>query len=178
MMCQVHQRRRSRNDFVSYESTMATTTTTTPKARMTRQYPMGNHLWVNTERIQTNRRPLNRNRTLDEMARRHAEHMATSCELVSCTITLTSTTCDNDGDDTATAFTTTSPIETLLTSSNGRRIQQTCLRGPSIHIVHQLTMESASEAKEHILNPNYKEFGMGAVKSSKDQQIYICQLFC
>ena len=176
MMCQVHQRRRSRNDFVSYESTMATTTTTTttPKASMTRQYPMGNHLWVNTERIQTNRRPLHRNRTLDEMARRHAEHMASSCELLNCTITSTSTTTCDDADTAA----VTSTIETLLTSSNGRRIQQTCLRGPSIHIVHQLTMESASEAKEHILNPNYKEFGMGAVKSSKDQQIYICQLFC
>ena len=52
-----------------------------PRARSSRQYPTGNHLWVNTERLSSSLEPLHRRLSLDQLARQHAEDMAEAGEL-------------------------------------------------------------------------------------------------
>ena len=119
-----------------------------PRAKRSRQYPQGNHLWVNTERLLVSVGPLKRSKSLDELAREHAEEMAEECEVSRCY------------------------AKNVTTD-----IQENCFKGPSIQSIHQLTMCTKSKDRDHILNPNFKEFGMGAVKGA-DNNLYICQLFC
>ena len=124
-----------------------------PKASWSRHYPLSNHLWINTERISVNLEPLQRSKSLDEMARQHATTMADSCKVFLLRKSSSST------------------IETFQ--------KETSMCGPSIVTLHKLIMASpieTSKAKTNILNPNIQNFGMGAVKGS-DGQIYICQLF-
>jgi hypothetical protein len=117
-----------------------------PRASLTRQYPTGNLIWVNTERLIASLEPLCRNASLDQMAREHAEEMTEAGELMRCT------------------------HETA-------DIKENVLVGPSIQNAHKLAMSIDCEAKDNILNPDFKEFGMGAVKG-KDKNLYVCQLFC
>ena len=117
-----------------------------PKASWSRQYPLSNHLWVNTERMKASLEPLSRSTSLDEMARDHADEMAEACEVFRCT-------------------------------HEGAQIIENSTSGPSIQTIHKLTMSFDGRAKDNILNPKWKEFGMGAARGS-DNSIYICQLFC
>ena len=121
-----------------------------PKAKYSLQYPLGNHLWVNTERLNASLNPLCRSRILDRLAREHAQAMADQCKVFKSTI-----------------------------QHQELSIQENCLMGPSIQTIHKLTMAGSptDESRSRILNATFEEFGMGAVKGD-DGNIYICQLFC
>ena len=66
--------------------------------------------------------------------------------------------------------------ETFKFSHERSPIKENILKGPSIQTMHRLAMCMDGEAKNNILNPSFREFGMGAVKG-KDNNLYICQLF-
>jgi uncharacterized protein YkwD len=66
--------------------------------------------------------------------------------------------------------------ETFRFSHKCSSIKENTLKGPSIQIVQRLAMCMDGEAKNNILNPAFREFGMGAVKG-KYNNLYVCQLF-
>ena len=151
------------------------TSSRSPRARYTRQYPVGNHLWINTERMMASLDPLCRRRSLDEMAREHAEEMAEAGKVFSCSKS------KRRGDNEDHAIPPREPEEdttttTTTTTTATPKIRENVLVGPSIQTVHKLTMSFEGEAKSNILNPNFRQFGMGAVKGSQNN-LYICQLF-
>ena len=117
---------------------LSSSSRTPPKACATRQYPLSNHLWVNTERMSASVTPLSRNRSLDEMARDHAEKMAGAGKVLR--------RCCHDTSE----------------------IHENVLVGPSLQTVHKLTMCLDGPSKYNILNPSFTEFGMGTAKSGKN----------
>jgi uncharacterized protein YkwD len=67
--------------------------------------------------------------------------------------------------------------EVFRFSNKQSEIKENTMKGPSVQAVHTLSMCMEGEAKSNILNPDFREFGMGAVKGN-DKNLYVCQLFC
>ena len=133
---------------LSSETISNASTKQPPKANCSRQYPMGNHLWVNTERQLVSLEPLRRNITLDQLAREKAGKLAEYGDISRASVDKPDSGC-----------------------------KKNCLVGPSMQTVHKLTMSFDCQAKCNILDSKFQEFGMGTVKGKHDDNLYIVQLF-
>lgn len=117
-------------------------------------YYSSNHVLVNKERTRRATAPVIRNRELDEIAREHAEFMASIEEV---------------------RHANPLKIQTKLGLS-GRKVGSNVAKGESIREMHKSMMKKSITARNNILNGKYTSFGMGTA-TTPSGELYICQIF-
>jgi uncharacterized protein YkwD len=108
---------------------------------------------VNQERSKRIRAPLVRLRELDEIARDHAERMASKNSLFHST-----------PDELKSKF-----------NRSSRRLGENVKRGDRIRNIHEGMMKDVSD-KNNILDGRYTHMGMATARGS-DDNLYLCQVF-
>lgn len=116
-------------------------------------YFSSNHVMVNDERILRTVAPLVRLTELDDIARQHAEAMASKDRLF-----------HMDPHDLQVAF-----------SKHSRRLGENVARGRSIREIHEAMMSTRSD-KNNILDRRFANMGMATARGNSGQ-LYLCQIF-
>lgn len=116
-------------------------------------YFSSNHVMVNQERTKRVMAPLVRLRELDEIAREHAERMASENALFHST-----------PDELQSKF-----------NRPSRRLGENVKRGDTIRKIHEAMMKDVSD-KINILDRRYTHMGMATARGS-DGNLYLCQVF-
>jgi len=122
-----------------------------PQKRHQTWYYSSNHVLVNRERLTQGLPPMMRSIALDEKARQVAEWAATGKDL-----------------------------KDMLQDEDARQfVSGNVLVGGSIREIHGQTLvrETCKRERNNLLNPEYREFGMGTYKDPKSGLLYMCQLF-
>ena len=117
-------------------------------------YYSSNHILVNQERAKRTVAPLTRMRGLDEIARFHAQQMATTNKLHHLDL---------------------ESLRHALKDLNCRRVGANVQRGESIRSIHDVMMNALSN-KNNILDRRFTHMGMGTALG-QDGQLYLCQIF-
>lgn len=119
-------------------------------------YYCSNHIMVNDERVKRMTAPLSRLRELDDLARYHAEAMASGQQLF-------------HSDPTTITHVFQRPF---------RRLGENVACGANIREIHTNMMEKQEYCsdKYNILHRCYTHMGMGTAKG-EDGQLYLCQIF-
>jgi hypothetical protein len=112
-------------------------------------YYSSNHVLVNRERMMREIRPLMRSIALDEMARTIATMSATNCPPQP-----------------------QEPDTTMIPKHYHGHV----LVGESIRSIHQHTLLHDPQARDKLLDVDYREFGMATCKG-RDGRLHLCQLF-
>lgn len=123
-----------------------------PQRRHQTWYYSSNHVLVNRERIEHGLPPMMRSVVLDEKARHVAEWAAKGKDLRAC----------------------------IVEEEDARKfVSGNVLVGKSIREIHGQTLvrETCKRERNNLLNPEYREFGMGTFKDPSSGQLYLCQLF-
>lgn len=117
-----------------------------------------NHMLVNFERLRYGRAPLKRSVRLDELARRHAEHMARNQVIQS----------------------SVNSIGELQAKLGAMLVGENTLRGESIKAMHREIMHSQevvpTRFRCNLLASSFSQFGMGTARGD-DGKLYLVQLF-
>lgn len=108
---------------------------------------------VNTERSKRTIAPLYRLKELDEIARQHAERMASNLTLF---------------------HTTPHELQSKFQRKT-RRLGENVGCGETIRSIHQIMMATRSE-RNNILDRRYTHFGMATARAT-DGNLYLCQVF-
>lgn len=122
-----------------------------PQRRHQTWYYSSNHVLVNRERLTHGLRPMTRSVALDEKARQVAEWAA-------------------QGKD----------LKDMVQEGDAQKfISGNVLVGGSIREIHGQTLirETCKRERNNMLNPEYREFGMGTYKDPESGLLYMCQLF-
>ena len=117
-------------------------------------YFSSNHVLVNRERALAGLKPLKRCVRLDELARRHAAHMA----------------------ETQNVTPSVADVQELQAKLQSHRVGENTLRGDSIRTIHAEMMKSSAPCRANVLAPAFTMFGMGTALG-KDGKLYLVQLF-
>lgn len=113
-----------------------------------------NHVMVNRARAIWGLEPLRRSRTLDQLAKQHAQRMAAARKLVH------STKCTDE----------------LCTRLKSAHVSENIQRGSTIKKMHLSTLQNRQSVNRKNLRSDVNEMGMGTAKGA-DGKLYMCQLF-
>lgn len=120
-----------------------------------------NHIMINSERWKRSIPPLSRNRSMDTIAREHADLMAAANQL----------------------FHTEDPAllherilcEAIEVEHTCGRIGENTVRGKTLSEIHDIMMASIAE-RNNILDKRYSVMGVGSARA-ENGTIYLCQIF-